>query len=277
LTLSGATQLAGVIGWPVRHSLSPVIHNAGFAEAGLDWAYVAFEVAPAGLAAALAGAAALGVRGLSVTMPHKDGVAALVDALTAPAAALAAVNTVTFGPEGAIGDNTDGGGFVDALAVAGWSPEGRRCAVLGAGGAARAVILALGSAGAAGVVVINRTPERASVAAALAGPAGRVGGVEEVAGVDLVVNATSVGMAGTPAAGQVAVEPSLLRAGQVVVDLVYHPVDTPLLAAARDRGAIALDGVGMLVHQAARQFSAWTGREAPVAAMAAAARRAIEG
>jgi shikimate dehydrogenase len=174
-----------------------------------------------------------------------------------------------------VGENTDGGGFLDALtADGGFSPEGRRCVILGAGGAARAVVLALAGAGAAEVVVVNRTVGRAEVAAALAGGRGRTGTVEEIAGADLVVNATSLGMTGA-GDGALPCEPDRLGPGQVVVDLVYEPLDTPLLVASRARGAEVHDGLGMLLHQAARAFTAWTGVPAPVGAMDAAARSAL--
>ena len=164
-----------MIGSPVRHSLSPLLHNAAFAAAGLDWAYLAFEVAPADVAAALRGARAIGLRGLSVTMPHKEAVAACLDGSLSPTAAkLAAVNTVSFAGGKPCGESTDGAGFVAALASdQGFDPKGRSCAVLGAGGAARAVVLALAGAGAAEVAVVARSEAKAAVAAALAGPAGR--------------------------------------------------------------------------------------------------------
>ncbi|HEY2428849.1 MAG TPA: shikimate dehydrogenase [Acidimicrobiales bacterium] len=271
------TQVAAVIGSPVRHSLSPVVHNAAFAAAGLDWVYLAFDVDEAGVGAALTGARALGIRGLSVTMPLKASVAAAVDRLTPEAASLGAVNTALLGPHGWVGDNTDGPGFLAALREAGWAPDGRRCVVVGAGGAARAVVHALAGAGAADVAVVNRSEPRARAAAALARGVGRIGTTADVAAADLVVNATPVGMAGTPDEGRLSVEPTHLRPGLVVVDLVYHPVRTPLLRAAAERGATAVDGVGMLVGQAALQFSAWTGAIAPLAAMADAARAALDG
>jgi shikimate dehydrogenase len=274
--LSGRTRLAAVIGDPVRHSLSPALHNAAFAATGLDWAYVAFEVPAGGAAAALDAMRVLGIGGLSVTMPHKAAVAAAVDERSAAAATLDSVNCVVpIGGGRLRGENTDGGGFLDALTADGaFDPAGRRCVVLGAGGAARAVVVALADAGAAEVVVVNRTADRAGVAAALAGARGRVGAADEVAGADLVVNATSLGMTG-PSAGFVPCDPDRLGAGQVVVDLVYEPMETPLLVAARARGAVVHDGLGMLLHQAARAFTLWTGVPAPVAAMDAAARAAL--
>ena len=257
----------------MRHSLSPAIHNAAFAAAGLDWAFVAFDVRPGDLPGVLAAMGPLGLRGLSVTMPLKEVTAAAVDRLTPAAAELGAVNTVVVGPHGLTGDNTDGVGFVDALRP--WDPAGCRCAVLGAGGAARAVVRALGAAGAADVVVVNRTAERAARAAALAGAAGRVGSAGDLEAAELIVNATPVGMEATPGAGGLPLDEAVLHAGQRVVDLVYHPLRTPLLDAAARRGALTIDGVGMLVHQAGYAFRAWTGLTPPLGAMEAAARRAI--
>ena len=267
--LSAATTVVGVMGDPVAHSLSPLLHNTAFDELGLDWVSVGFQV-PAGQAAgALAGVRALGLAGVSVTMPHKSEVARLVDECTPEANHLGAVNCVVRDGERLVGDNTDGGGFLASLERgAGFSPDGRRCLVVGAGGAARAVIAALAGAGAAEVVVVNRTPERAREAAALAGTVGRVGEPEEVAAVDLVVEATPAGMTGSATAGTVSlVDPSLLHPGQVAVDLVYEPRVTEWLAQAARSGAAVVDGLGMLVHQAALQVTRWTGRPAPVEAM----------
>lgn len=263
-----------MIGDPIRHSLSPVVLNAAFRELGLDWVYVALEV-PAGAApAAVAGARALGVAGLSVTTPHKEAVAALVDDLAPEAALLGAVNCVVRRGDRLLGETTDGRGFLDAVRLEhAFDPAGRRCVVRGAGGAARAVVLALAGGGAAEVVVVaGRDPGRAAVAAALAGPGGRVGGPHDARGADLVVNATVLGMAGAP--DELPLDPRLLGPGQVVVDLVY-PL-TPFVVAARDRGAQAGAGVGMLVHQAAHALRLWTGAEPPLGAMAAAARAALD-
>jgi shikimate dehydrogenase len=257
-----------VIGSPVRHSLSPAIHNAAFAAADLDWRFVALEVAPGDAARAFDGMRALGLAGLSVTTPHKDAAAALVDERSDDADALGAVNCVVPRPDGRLrGENTDGAGFVAALREAGVDPGGLRVRVLGAGGAARSVVLALARAGAAEVGIVNRTAEKAERAAALAGTAGHV--TDRWDDGDLVVNATSVGMGGT---GAVPLDVTRLRRAHVVAELVVHPVETPLLRAARDAGCTVVDGVGMLVHQAAAAFEAWTGHQAPVAAMSAAAR-----
>jgi shikimate dehydrogenase len=268
VTLSARTRVAGVIGSPVRHSLSPAIHNAAFAAAGLDWAFLAFEVEQGSAAAALEGARALGLGGLSVTMPHKADVAAAVDERSAVVDRLGAANCVIPVGQGRLrGESTDGAGFVRSLADAGVDPAGMRCCVLGAGGAARAVVLALAGAGAAAVTVVNRTEANGARAAELAGAAGRVAAGDAVTAAlgdaDLVVNATSVGMGGGPPP----IDVRLLGVGQVVADLVYEPIRTALLDAAAVAGCRTVDGLGMLLHQAALAFESWTGETAPLDAM----------
>ena len=285
-TRSGSdAHLVGVIGSPVAHSLSPLLHDAAFAAMGLGevWRSFAFEIPRGAAAAALDAMRIAAVTGLSVTMPHKGDVARLVDESSETARRLGAVNCVLARTDGSLfGTNTDGEGFVASLARgSGFTPQGRRCVVVGAGGAARAVILALADAGAAHGAVVNRTPERAIGAADLAGPAGEPvpsGGSELDAALraaDLVVNATPLGMAGTTTRGREEwlVRPEILRGGQVAADLVYAPRPTPWLVAARAAGATTLDGLGMLVHQAAAQLLLWTGREPPVEAMWEAAER----
>ncbi len=278
--ITGATRLAGIIGDPVRHSLSPLLHNTAYAELGLDWVYLAFPVPAGDAAAAVDAMRALDLVGLSVTMPHKTDAAAACDELTDDAAALRSVNTVTLLEDGRIhGDTTDGEGFVRALREAECEPAGARVLVLGAGGASRPVVLALARAGAR-VTVTARRPDAAAAAAALAG-APTVPWAERdaaVAGADVVVNATPIGMGpigmGSAATddGAVPIAPDALRPGLVVADLVYHPLETPLLAAARAAGGQVVDGLGMLVHQAALQVERWSGQPAPVAAMRRAVR-----
>lgn len=269
-------HLVGVIGSPIAHSLSPLLHNAAFEALGLPtWRSRSYEV-PAGEAqAGLDGVRAAGLVGLSVTMPHKAVVAGLVDECSPVASRLGAVNCVVNRKGQLFGANTDGEGFMASLRRgAAFEPAGRRCLVIGAGGAARAVILALAEAGAAEVAVMNRTSGRAEAAVALAGAAGRVVGladVDVVAQADLVVNATPLGMAeGGAEIDAVPVSPSLLHPGQVAADLIYEPRPTAWLTASAAAGAVALDGLGMLVHQAAAQIALWTGAAPPVDAMWAA-------
>ena len=268
-------RVAAVIGDPVRHSRSPAIHNAAFAAAGIDWVFTAFEVPAGGGAAALDTMRVLRLAGLSVTMPLKAEVAEAVDVRDDEVEVLGAANCIV-----PIGDgrlravNTDAAGFVSGLkADADVSPEGLRAVLLGGGGAARAVAWGLAAAGAVDVAVINRTPAKAQAAAAIANAAGRaasgrVGTIDDVAAADIVVNATSVGMG---ADSSMPCDPDLLRPGQVAVDLVYEPLETAWLAALRQRGVEAHNGLSMLAYQAAAAFELWTGIEPPVDAMRRAA------
>ena len=272
-----AEVAAGVIGFPVRHSLSPIICQTAFDELGLDWVYAAFEVAPGDAGKALDHMREQGMAGLSVTMPHKADVAAAVEELSPAAAALGAVNCVARDGDRLIGHNTDGAGFCDALLSEGVELAGISCAVLGAGGAARAVVAELGHRGAMEVAVIARRPEAAESAAALAGSAGTTASPANVGRYRLVVNATSVGMAETEGAGELPLDPDLLHAGQHVAELVYNPLETPLLAECRRRGVDSSTGVGMLVHQAAHAVRIWTGSKPPINAMTAAATEALKG
>jgi shikimate dehydrogenase len=278
-TARPAGQLAALIGSPVAHSLSPVIHRAAFEAAGVDWSYVAFDVAEGRGADALAAMRLLGFGGLSVTMPHKETIARSVDRLDPAARALGSVNTVSWEGDELVGWSTDGAGFVASLADVGVSVDGARVAVIGAGGAARSLIDALARAGSPDITVLNRSADRAEAAAALA-PAASVGIVSDIARADIVVNATSVGMGIDPASASdvdLPCEPELLHDGQVVADLVYHPLETAWMRRVADRGARVVDGLGMLVHQAGLQQQIWLGADAVIdtAAMRAAAERAL--
>lgn len=276
-TPTTATRVAAVIGDPVRQSLSPALHNAAFTALDLDWVYVAFHVAGGDGRQAVAAMRSLQIAGLSVTMPHKADVAQAVDRLGPVASRLGVVNTVSWSGGEVVGESTDGAGFIDALGDEGFDPEGRTCAVLGAGGAARAVTLALAEAHAASVTVVARRKDQAVSCAALAGTAGQAvmpeGLAEVLEGAELVVNATPVGMT----AGQLPFDlnPDWIRPPQFVADLVYAPATTPLLLAARARGASRTNGLGMLIHQAARQVEIWTGRTPPLDVMSAAALGAL--
>ncbi len=369
------TDIAGVVGFPVRHSLSPRLHNAAYSAMGIDWCYVAFEVPPGSLERAVAGAAALSVRGLSVTMPHKDAAARLATRHSRQVRRLGAANTLIFDKGAIRAESCDGEGLLDDLRQAlGFDPSGRRCGVIGAGGAGRATVLALAEAGAREIIVVNRTAAKAWRSVALAPRLARVGRPEELRDLELIVQATPSGMTprdgapeasavdqarvsepsggtglsrlaglygsrpgatglgqrraradapsepespapssvsqtesrsasqlgssgargpvqtdglshqhlsgtdepnrpGRPDGSQAAgvtiagVDPCWFGAGQLIVDLIYYPVLTPFLLQARSHGATVRGGLGMLVHQAARQIRLWTGMEAPLGAM----------
>ncbi len=275
---TGSTKLAAVIGSPVRHSLSPLLHNTAFEHLGLDWVYLAFDVADGSAAGALEAMRELGISGMSVTMPHKEAVADRCDELSPDAAALRAVNCVVNEGGRLIGHNTDGDGFINALAAElALNPAGLRCTVLGAGGAARSIGLALARSGASRVAIINRTEDRAREAAGLFPDVAVVVAPEDVAAVivesELIINATSVGMGAQPGdtvSAEFTFDPDLIGPQHTVVDIVYRPLVTPLLAHAQSRGARTANGVAMLTHQAAIAFTLWTGQPAPVAAMSAA-------
>ena len=253
--ITGATRLAAVIGSPVRHSLSPALHNAAFEAGGLDWRFVAFEVAAGGAKDAIAAMRTLGIGGYAVTMPHKADAATAVDEIDGAAAALQSVNTVVLRADGStLGVSTDGLGFVSSVLAEGVELAGRRVVVLGAGGAARSIVDALGRAGVADIAIVNRTAANAVGVCELA-VAARVGTAADIAGADVLVNTTSVGM-GTD---ELPIDATLLHDGLTVADIVYHPRRTALLAAAEAAGASTVDGLGMLVHQAVLQQELWTG------------------
>jgi shikimate dehydrogenase len=262
--LSGATRLAIVIGDPVRHSLSPALHNAAFNALGLDWVYVAAPV-PAGQAgAAVEAMRTLGIEGMNVTMPHKQGVFAAVDRLAPEAQVLGAVNCVSREGGLLVGENTDGPGLVRSIREdLGIDPGGLRTLIVGAGGAANAAARSLADAG-AHISVTNRTADRAEATAEIAGPNAQVVGPEFAQDAELIIQATSVGMSPED---PLPLDPGYLSQGQYLVELIYHPTQTPLLAAALERGVTAVNGTGMLLHQAAIAFTHWTGEPAPLSAM----------
>lgn len=260
---------------PAGHSLSPSMHAAAFAAAGIDASYEAWDVAPEALGGAFARLREPDVLGANVTIPHKEAALALVDRATEAAAAIGAVNTVV--PKGGAleGDNTDAEGFLAALAELGVDPHGAGVVVLGAGGAARAVVYALARRGAR-VRLVNRTPERADRLARAMGRFGDVATLPDeqrdsaVRGCDLLVNTTSVGMHGAAEGLSPLPDGVLPRAG-AVLDLVYRPAETVLLADARRAGLAVQNGLPMLVHQGAASFERWTGVRPAVEAMRRAA------
>jgi len=281
MRISGTTTLVGVIGNPVKHSLSPAILNAAFREAEMDWVYTAFETPEEKLPDAIGGVVAMGIAGLSVTMPYKAKVCSLLDEISDSAQTLEAVNCIVNDAGKLKGHNTDGDGFLDAVNHdAGMNVADKKVLVIGAGGSARSIIHSLGKAGVGEVAVINRTKEKALDAVKLAGPVGKYIEESEISEVvsesDLVINATPIGMSGIGNTTNFPIEPNLLSKGQLVVDLIYHPISTPWLEALKNRGVEAHGGLSMLIFQAARAFKLWTGKEAPVEVMRKAALYEIE-
>ena len=270
-----STTRAAVIGSPVTHSLSPLLHNAAFNSLGMDWEYLALEITESELDEVLAQMRSGNLGGLSVTMPLKTRVASLVDECTSTAEKLSAVNCVVANEKGLIGHNTDGDGFLNGLIhEAQFDPKGKKVAVIGAGGAARAVIEALARSGAASIMVVNRTPAKAESAADLAGEVGAVGTLEDISGADLVVNATSIGMKDSQVDIPCSVD--LLHSSQLVVDLIYHPLETRWISLAKQKGIDSYNGVSMLLFQAAEAFTLWTGEEAPTSIMQEAITQELE-
>ncbi|MEN6644442.1 MAG: shikimate dehydrogenase [Armatimonadia bacterium] len=275
--IDGETRVVGVIGWPVRHSLSPPMHNAAFEVLGLNWVYVPFAVAPDQVAATVQAVRALDLVGLNVTIPHKLAVLPLLDEVSAEARALGAVNTI-INDEGTLrGRNTDGEGFLRSLREIGGDVSGRRVALIGAGGSARAVALAAAKAHVEQLTIINRTLEKAEVVAEMV-RAAQPGAPVEVLGLEakeaeravreaqVVIDSTAVGMYPHHETAPV-IPVEWLHREQTVCDLTYNPRETVLLSAAKAVGARTLDGTGMLVHQGALALEYWTGKKAPVEVM----------
>ncbi len=263
--ISANTALCGIVLHPAGHTRSPAMHNAAFSALELDAVYTAFDVLPEALRDAMAGARALGIRQLAVSIPHKRAVMEHLDEVDETAARIGAVNTVTLRDGRLVGSNTDGVGAVRALERE-VALDGARAAVLGAGGAARAIVHALVQAGAR-VVVLNRTPERARALAKELG-AERGGALAELSRTphDVLVNATSVGLGSDTSP----VDAAWICEGAAVMDAVYEPERTRLLRDAAARGARSIGGKWMLVYQAAEQLRLWSGREAPIEVMARA-------
>ncbi|WP_431282864.1 shikimate dehydrogenase [Humitalea sp. 24SJ18S-53] len=259
-TLTGAARLAGVLGWPVAHSRSPLLHGTWLDRHGIDGAYLPLPVAPAEFSVAVRGLMALGFRGANVTIPHKEAAYALCDERDAAAERAGAVNTMVFKDGRIWGSNTDGWGFCESLReqAPAWRADAGPAVLLGAGGAARAIAARLLDEGCPRLVLVNRNLDRAmALAADLGGPI-EVAVDPPLAGASLLVNTTSLGMHGEP---PLIIDLSPLPTHAVVADIVYVPLETPLLAAARARGLVGVDGLGMLLHQARPGFSAWFGVE----------------
>ncbi len=290
--IDAQTTLVGVMGWPVAHSLSPVMHNAAFDALGLNWQYLAFPVPPAQVGAAVAGLKALGFRGANVTVPHKEAVIPHLDEIPPHVRQFGAVNTLIINrdPEGhctVTGENTDVQGFVHALRQGGFEPDGSRVLVVGAGGAARGVIYGLCRAGARAITVLNRTPRRATQLIAdlriqttstflHAAPLTPKELARQAADCDLLINATTVGMWPHTDAS-IWPDDLPLPSHLTVCDLVYRPLRTRLLRQAEAAGVPTIDGLGMLIGQGALSFAMWTGQHPPEDVMRAACEAVLSG
>jgi shikimate dehydrogenase len=275
-TLTGKSKIAGVFGHPVDHSRSPRLHGFWLAQHRIDGAYVPFSTHPRDLPRAIRALPSLGFRGGNVTLPHKEQALGLVDEVSRTAQRIGAVNTLVVREDGSLfGDNTDGFGFLAHLQASQphWQPSAGPAVLLGAGGAARAIIVALLECGVPSIILANRTHRRAEELAEAIGTAlgddakGRLQVVtwhhreQALDGAGLLVNSTQLGMKGQPS---LELDLAPLPKAAVVYDIVYVPLETPLLAAAKSRGNAAVDGLGMLLHQARPGFAAWFGVEPTV-------------
>jgi shikimate dehydrogenase len=291
--IDGHTNLVGLIGWPVEHSLSPAMHNAAFDALGLNWRYVPLPVPPGQVEAAVRGLAALGFRGANVTVPHKEAVIPALNIIDPSSRALGAVNTLIVGrrKDGTStigGYNTDSKGFVGALRLGGFEPEdGGRAVIVGAGGSARAVVFGLLWSGTGEIAVLNRTLERARALVSDLGVkhewASRLRAlllrpetlIESARTADLLVNTTSLGM-WPQVDGSIWPQDVPVPSHLTVFDLVYNPLETRLLRQTRQSGARGIDGLGMLVRQGALAFDMWTNQGSDVTEVARLMRAACE-
>ena len=274
MTISGKTRICALIGDPVEHTMSPVMHNTAYEKLGLDYVYLPFRVKPEHLAKAVEGLRALNVRGFNVTIPHKVSIIPLLDGLDLMAEKIGAVNTVVNTDGELRGYNTDAEGFLRALLEHGIKPRGKKAVILGAGGAARAITYIMAGKGAR-LTILNRQQEldwAEDIAYFIREDMGKEVKVfelgqlaEAIENVDILVNATSVGM--SPAAGESPVPSNLLNKVPVVFDIVYNPMVTRLLREADKAGAKTIGGVDMLAWQGALAFEKWTGQKAPVEVM----------
>jgi shikimate dehydrogenase len=279
--------LAAIIGYPLGHSMSPVIHNAAYRALSIDVRYEAWSTPPDGVAQAVARVREDAMLGMNVTVPHKQAVLPLLDEVDATARAIGAVNTITKRDGRLVGYNTDRYGYIRSLREAGCNPEGLNVLLVGYGGAERAVAYALAEAGVASMAIAGRRPEGIAEAAEhLRSTTRRSLPIEEVpvddiklgeavAAADLVINCTPVGMLHTAGERASPVPASMLRPGLWVSDLVYNPLETELLRLAREAGARPVGGLAMLVYQAEEAIRLWTGRAAPVDIMKEAALEAL--
>jgi len=279
------TKVCCVIGDPIEHTLSPLIHNKAFENLGLDFVYVAFRVNREMLGKAIDGIRAFNIHGINITIPHKVRVLEYLDVVNDLVRNIGAVNTIVNEEGRLIGYNTDGDGALRALVKGGVSLSGKKVVVLGAGGAARAIVYFVAKEKPSSIMILNRTREKADeLAENVSTKTGMLARAKKLANqslkyemqdADLVINCTSVGMA--PNIGETPLPKSLLRKDIVVMDIIYNPLETRLLKEAKEAGAITISGVEMFVHQAASAFEIWTGNKAPVDLMKQITIEALEG
>ena len=272
--ISGRTRICGIIGDPIEHSMSPVMHNAAFKNKGLDYVYLPFRVKKEELGKAIEGMRALNIRGLNITIPHKVAVIQFLDELDHLADKIGAINTIVNDNGVLKGYNTDATGFLQALLERGIEPKGKKVVILGAGGASRAISFILAEKG-SNLVILNRTWDRAKICVdriseifqreATALKLDRENLTTALSKADILINATSVGM--SPNISETPVTSNLLKPSLVVFDIVYNPIKTRLQREAEVAGATAISGLDMLVWQGALAFEKWTGREAPIGVM----------
>ena len=282
MKVTGKTSVYGIFGYPVKHSLSSLMQNAAFSKKAIDAVYVPFEVPPENLKEAVEGVRALGIKGLNVTVPHKERIVEHLDYLSDEAELLGAVNTVKNENGELTGYNTDAEGFLRSLLEEGVDLEGKRALMFGAGGAARAVGYALLKGGVKFLNIVNRNFSRGKEVGELLGKLGNVlvyplkeSTIEVLLkDVDLIVNTTSLGMKPDD---PLLFDYSKIPSGVTVVDIIYNPPETPLLKAAREKGCKTVNGLGMLVHQGAVAFEIWTGEKAPVETMREVLKRELYG
>ena len=283
MQITGKTKIVGVIGDPVEHSRSPQMHNAAFEALGLDYVYVPFRIEPDALPAAIEGFKAINVVGLNVTIPHKQAVIPLIDEISLEVELIGAVNTLTFEDGQIKGDNTDASGFLDGLVETGCVlPQGESALVIGAGGSARAVVIAIGSVGLEPVFIANRTVSRAMKLAKDLSETIDISihgiGLDDPRLADIVNNAALV--VNTASVSMDTSKPPLIRVEWLqpqtaVCDIVYTPPNTRLLMAAAEKGCHTIQGLGMLVHQGAIAFEKWTKAAPPVTTMKGALQQAL--
>ena len=271
---TGRTKVCGIIGDPIEHTMSPVMHNAAFKNKGVDYVYLAFRVKKEELGKAIEGMRALNIRGLNITIPHKVAVIQFLDELDHLADKIGAVNTIVNNGGVLRGYNTDATGFLQALRERGVEPRGKRVVILGAGGASRAISFILAERGSS-LAILNRTWDRAKICAdriskifqseATALKLDRENLAAALSEADILVNTTSIGM--SPDINETPVTSNLLKPGLVVFDIVYNPIKTRLQREAEVAGATVISGLDMLVWQGALAFEKWIGLKAPIGVM----------